>query len=133
MKYTIQRLDGRHTYKNLFQYYIGFSNRMSNNQGPLNFTLAQKWFTETYGWSAEVRQYAEILEWSDIKNAMNGLMRRKFSGHPLLKNPGSGYASDIPEVCNSKWSWTNGYDDLRIYVASDKELSWFQISNKMVG
>ena len=130
MKYTIQRLDGRHTHKNLFQYYIGFSNRMSNNHGPLNFTLAQKWFIETYGWSAEVRQYADILEWFNIKNTINVAMRQKFSGHPLFKNPSS--TSDIPEACNSKWSWTNGYNDLRIYVASDKELSWFQLSNKMV-
>jgi hypothetical protein len=130
MKYTIQRLDGRHTHKNLFQYYIGFSTRMSNEQGPLNFTLAQKWFTETYGWSAEIRQYADIIEWYNITNSIHGIVRRKFSGHPLFKNLGS--TSDIPEVCNPKWSWTNGYNDLRIYVATDKELSWFQLSNKMV-
>jgi len=124
MKYTIQRLDGRYSHKDLFQYYIGFSNRMSRDQGPLNFGLVQQWFTETYGWSAEIRQYADILAWSDIHNTMNGMIRRKFGGHPLF-NPGP--VSNIPEVCNPIWSWTNGYDDLRIYVRSDAELSFFQL------
>lgn len=126
MKYTIQKRVGRHTYKDLFQYYIGFGNRMSNNQGPLDFTLTHKWFTETYGWSAEIRQYADIMNWSNINSTVRGLMSRKFAGHPLFKNPG---LTQVPEVCNPKWSWTNGYDDLRIYVATDKELAFFQLAH----
>jgi hypothetical protein len=35
----------------------------------------------------------------------------------------------LPDVCNTHWSWTNGYNDLRIYVASDKELTFFQLAH----
>ena len=108
MKYEIQRLDGRFTYRDLFEYCVKFGGRMSNGQGPLNFTRVQKWFTETYGWSAEVRQYADIVTWIS-------------TGNRLLK----GHAVDIPGECNKHWSWTNGYEDLRIYVRSDQELNFF--------
>jgi len=110
MKYDIQRLDGRFTYRDLFQYTIKFTNRMSNNQGPQQFAEAQKWFFDTYGWSAEIRQYAEIRAWITTNNR-------------VLK----GTAAEIPDECNPYWSWTNGYDDLRIYVASDRELNFFQL------
>ena len=110
MKYEIQRLDGRFTYRELFQYTIKWPSRMSNGQGPLHFTRVQKWFTETYGWSAEVRQYAEIRAWVATSN-------RWLKGQLL----------EVPAECSEHWSWTNGYDDLRIYVKSDKELNFFQL------
>jgi hypothetical protein len=110
MKYELQRLDGRFSYRNLFQYCIKFGGRMSLSRGPLHFTQVQKWFMETYGWSAEIRQYAEIQAWITTNNR-------------VLK----GTAADVPPECNPYWSWTNGYDDLRIYVKSDKELNFFQL------
>jgi hypothetical protein len=128
MKYTIQLLDGRYSYNQLFEYYIGFSNRMSREQGPLYFTLVQKWFTETYGWSAEVKLYADILQWTKFYNSTSVNMYKKFGSHPLLnQNPPT--LQDTPSICNSHWSWTNSYDDLRIYVASDKELTFFQLAH----
>lgn len=110
MKYEIQRLDGRFTYRDLFQYTIKWPNRMSNRQGPINFTRVQKWFSDTYGWSAEVRQYADIRSWVETNNR-------------FMK----GQAVEMPEECSKHWSWTNGYEDLRIYVATDRELNFFQL------
>ena len=130
MKYTIQRLDGRHSYNHLFEYYIGFGNRMSNNQGPLNFAHVQKWFTETYGWSAEIRQYSDILEWTRVNNSVSIAMRQKFGTHPLFKQRPS-QLKDMPSICNPIWSWTNGYNDLRIYVQSDQELVFFQLASPL--
>jgi len=34
---------------------------------------------------------------------------------------------DLPSHCNPHWSWTNGYDDLRIYVRGAAELNFFQL------
>jgi len=120
MNYTVKKLDGRFSHYHYFKYYIGFPHRMSNKSGPLNFVKAQKWFTETYGWSAEIRQWNEIRDWIQL------------SKKPLLSvkqgwvraQPDS---DDIPEECNQLWSWSNLYEDLRIYVASSKELAFFQL------
>jgi hypothetical protein len=124
MKYTIQRLDGRYSHKDLFQYYIGFSTRMSHDQGPLCFNQVQKWFTETYGWSAEVRQYADILNWAQTTNNISMTMHKKFGNHPMFRQ-NSLSRVDVPDCCNPLWSWTNSFEDLRIYVKSDAELSFF--------
>ena len=118
MNYTIQRLDKRFTYHDKFQYYIGFSNKMSIWNGPLNFTNVQEWFFKTYGWSAEVRNYTEIFDWA-YKTAP--MMRA--SGGVIRQQP-----KDLPHACNPHWSWTNGYEELRIYVASTKELTMFQLA-----
>ena len=119
MNYTIQRLDGRFTFRKYFEYYIGFTGRMSNRQGPLHFNQAQEWFTRTYGWSAEARQYEDILRY----HATNQML---FQGVPrIIRN--NDWTEDLPDCCNRHWSWTNGYDDLRIYVATEKELNFFQL------
>lgn len=119
MKYTVQKLDRRFTYCDWFKYYIGFSSAMSNYQGPLEFTRAQLWCFQTFGWSAEIRQYDKILKWVDQRNyaprGITSLAPEKI---------------ERPEECNVHWSWTNGYDDLRIYLATDKELAFFQLANQ---
>jgi hypothetical protein len=121
MRYTIQKLDGRFTFRKYFEYYIGFTGRMSNRQGPLYFNQAQEWFTQTYGWSAEARQYEDMIQW-------NQKSQMYFQGIPrIIRN--SDRPEDLPACCNPYWSWTNGYDDLRIYVATEKELAFFQLSN----
>lgn len=119
MKYTIQKLDGRFSYNRDFKYYIGFNTRMSNNQGPLQFTRAIKWFNETYGWSAEIRHWNDIRQWYltsvPMMSVKGGWVRRA--------------DTTLPEECNINWSWANSYDDLRIYIASEKELAFFQLAN----
>jgi len=116
MKYDIAKLDGRFTYRELFAYCIKFSNRMAVDQGPLKFNDALKWFTETYGWSAEIRDYSKMQKWTVQNTQWMGNYRLIQS---VLK--------EAPEHCNPHWSWTNGYDDLRIYVKSESELSFFQL------
>lgn len=125
MKYTIQRLDKRYSYSDLFQYYVGFSHRMSDNQGPEKFNEVLQWFTKTYGWSAEIKQYANMLAHHQRISSMNQLMHQKFKSHPLFKPT----ASIFPECCNNAWSWSNTYDDLRVYVATDRELTFFQLAH----
>lgn len=121
MKYTVQRLDGRFSYRKWFDYYIGFSGRMSSHHGPLEFTRAQKWFFDTYGWSAEIRIWSDIHKWTTQTNTVQRTIR------PYI--PATGILPQLPPECNPHWSWTNGYDDLRIYVAGEKELSFFLLAH----
>jgi len=118
MKYEIIRLDGRFAHRDLFGYAIKFSNRMAIDHGPLKFNDVLKWFSDTYGWSAEIRDYVKMQKWT-IQNTqwMGGLRRLQAQG--ILE--------EAPAHCNPHWSWTNGYDDLRIYVKSDAELNFFQL------
>lgn len=118
MKYEIQRLDGRFTYRDLFEYCIKFSNNMAIGQGPLQFNNAMRWFLDTYGWSAEIRGYDKMLKWT-AGTTVNGYLRSKMMSKGIM--------AQRPDHCNPHWSWTNGYDDLRIYVASDAELNFFQL------
>lgn len=119
MKYTVQKLDGRFSYSRHFKYYIGFSHRMSNGLGPLMFTQAHKWMIDTHEWSAEIRQWDEIHQWYNKSvplMAVHGVWVR-----PTTKN--------LPPECNPLWSWTNGTDDLRIYLKGDEELMFFQLAH----
>jgi len=125
MKYTTQRLDGRHSYQKWFQYYAGFPSSMSFNKGPLHFTRAQQWCFQTWGWSAEVRQWNDIYRWSS-------------NSVPMMRVPG-GFVrqvpNNLPEECNPYWSWTNGAStgsELRLYFKSDAELAFFQLAHPNV-
>ena len=111
MKYKIVKLDGRYSYRKHFEYAIIFSNRMSTWNGPLHFTESQKYFFDTYGWSAEIRQ------WIDIKEYTTNIFRY------IGPNP----PPEMPDCVNTNWSWTNGYEDLRIYVKSRQELTLFML------
>ena len=116
MRYEIAKLDGRFTYRDLFEYCIKFSNSMTRGHGPLHFNAVLEWFRDTYGWSAEIRQYNNMMSWTTAsRNVMNQFPKA------------TGILSELPDCCNSHWSWTNGYDDLRIYVRSDAELNFFQL------
>ena len=111
MKYKIVKLDGRWSYRKYFEYAVIFTNRMNTWNGPLHFANAQKYFFDTYGWSAEIRQWADIKEYTSN----------------IFKYIGSNPPPEMPECVNSYWSWTNGYEDLRIYVKSPQELTLFQL------
>jgi hypothetical protein len=114
MHYTTKKLDGRYVYRDYFAYCLAFSINMSGQHGPIAFNDALKWFTDNYGWSAEVRQWHKIKQWS--------------LGHAKLGLPiAIGLANQTSEYCNPHWSWTNGQNDLRIYLASDLELAFFQL------
>jgi len=110
MKYKIVKLDGRWSYRQHFEHAIIFPGSMGMSKGPLHFAEAQNWFFDTYGWSAEIRQ------WADIK---------KYYSNPYLYV--NGIPPELPGCVNPFWSWTNGYDDLRIYVKSSQELTLFTL------
>jgi hypothetical protein len=89
---------------------------MAVDHGPLKFNDAMRWFTDTYGWSAEIRDYSKMQKWTRQATQWMGSSRLQTA---------QGILEQMPDHCNSHWSWTNGYDDLRIYVASDRELNFF--------
>jgi hypothetical protein len=94
---------------------------MSDGHGPLSFTRTHKWFVDTHGWSAEIRQWADIRSWY-----MNGIPMMAVKGgriRPDLEN--------LPPECNMNWSWTNRMDELRIYVKGDAELAFFQLAHQV--
>jgi hypothetical protein len=64
MKYTVTRLDGRYSYRQNFEFYLGFASIMTRQQGPIAFNDAMTWFAEHYGWSAEIKQWHHINRWT---------------------------------------------------------------------
>jgi hypothetical protein len=121
MKYTVQQLDGRYSHNKYFKYCIEFSSRMNFSQGPEHFTNSQEWFFKTYGWSAEVRQWNEILRHYHL--AAN-IPAWKVGLGPGVPN--------LPNSVNFAWSWQTGdgnYTKSRIYVRGDSELAFFQLAH----
>lgn len=114
MKYTVVNLDGRYAYRDRFKYYLGFSTTMTRQQGPIAFNDAVCWFTERYGWSAEIKQWHHISRWTG----------NQLAGIPVA----SGILAEPSAHCNPHWSWSNGYQDLRVYVASEQELAFWQLA-----
>lgn len=110
-KYTVHKLDRRHRFCDKFEYYVSFKSRMAGSGGPMLFNSALQWMIQTWGWSAEIDQYVEIENWADLCNFRQGT---KY---------------DIPPECNPRWSWTNRFEDLRIYFVSDAELAFFQLAH----
>ena len=106
MKYSIKQLDGRYTHRAFFEYCAEFSR---NQLGPLDFHNAMAWMIETYGYSAEVRDFMWIRSM---------LQKRQQFNVP---------DSDVPAFINPLWSWSNGGPELRLYFATDKELSFFKL------
>ena len=106
MKYFVKQLDGRYAHNNYFDYCIDFPR---NQFGPVEFHTAMSWMIKTYGYSAEVRDFMYI-------RAM--LQKRQQFNVP---------DSDAPPFVNRQWSWTNGTNNLRVYLKSEKELSFFKL------
>lgn len=115
MKYNLHYTDRRHRYHNYFFCYISFSKHMGQDVGPLNFCKALDWFAEKYGTSSEVRQWKEMRDWVFITKRVNW---------PPITAEAS---EDILKYVNPHWSWSNGTEDLRIYICSEKELSFFHL------
>lgn len=116
MHYKIRKLDPRYNYYEWFEHVISFSDKIAVHQGPLHFIEAQKWMIDAYGFSAEIRI------WQEIKTQY--AMRQKFQ----VNGPGV-FSSGLPDSVNPHWSWSNGYNgELRIYLASNKELSAYKLA-----
>ena len=115
MKYIVTRLDGRYSYRQNFEFYLGFSNTIVRDQGPLHFNDAMCWFTAHYGWSAEIKQWHNIDRWTG--NHVMGIL------------VASGILPEPSAHCNPHWSWSNLHTNLRIYVATEQELAFFQLAH----
>jgi len=111
LNYKIKRLDGRYRYTEYFKYYIAFANIQLSFRHVEYFNDTIQWFTSTYGPSTEIRMWKDILA-----------HRKRFATVLADEDP-------LPEYVNFNWSWSNGYDDLRIYVKNEKILGFFKLSN----
>ena len=74
--------------------------------GVLDFDRARRWFTEKYGWSQDVELQAE-----------------------MHRNKRLHQESYEPDDINPRWAFLSKYDDYRIYVATEQELSFFILSH----
>jgi|TARA_R110000772_G_scaffold256695_1_gene373323 hypothetical protein len=106
MKYTVKKLDGRYAYNNYFEYCVEFPR---NQFGPVEFHTVMAWMVETYGYSAEVRDFMYIRSML--------LKRQQFN----VPN------SDAPDFVNQQWSWTNGSENLRVYLKNEPMLTLFKL------
>jgi len=109
MYYKIVELDGRHSWRHLYGYYISFSrdHSLAPGTGVLEFDRARRWFNRTYGWSQDVKTQNEIAD------QMNDTVP----------------SSHQPEDLNLLWAYSTEYRNYRIYVASDKELMFFELAH----
>lgn len=118
MKYKIRKLDGRYSYREFFKYTIVFDRKMQHNNRSVEwFNSTKLWFERTYGASAEIRDWKTVRDWYHRMAPINALFPEK--------------DETVPEFVNYAWSWTNGYDDLRIYVRGEKELSFFKLAHSV--
>ena len=107
MNYEIVRLDGRHNWHKIYKYSIEFP-KGAFSSGVLEFDRARRWFNRTYGWSQDVKTQ------NDIAGQIN--MRRP------------DYQAQQEDL-NLLWAYSTEYRNYRIYVASDKELMFFELTH----
>ena len=101
MNYKITKMDGRYS-RYGYQYLVEFSANTMFGTGVLDFDRCRRWFNEQFGWSQDVETRQKMKE-----------NRRR--------NPKAYEDNDI----NPIWAYAVKYNDYRIYVDSDKTLSWF--------
>ena len=107
MRYQVTRLDHRFSHKGSFDYMIEFSKSTWQGTGVLDFDRARRWMNQTWGWSQDVETRA-------------ALKRRQI-------DPANTEVQQ--EDINRHWAYSVQYNDYRIYLAGEKELSWFQLSH----
>ena len=106
MKYDIVKLNGRNSWSKIYRYTIEFP-KGTYSSGVLEFDRARRWFNRTYGWSTDVKTQNEIAE------QLNDTV------------PSSHQSDDL----NLQWAYSTEYRNYRIYVASDKELMFFELAH----
>jgi len=105
MNYNIVQLDKRHSWHKIYKYSIEFP-KGAFSSGVLEFDRARRWFNRTYGWSQDVRTQNEIA----------GRINRRMP-------------ESQQEDLNLLWAYSTEYRNYRIYVASDKELMFFELAH----
>jgi hypothetical protein len=123
--YKIQKLDHRFNYHEHFEYYINFHRTSTRGSDALTFIKAQKWFEKTYGWSAEIRAWYQILAHCELQHTLSGWRKRQ----TITDLTGL----ETNDILNPAWSWTNGKTgtEYRIYCASEKEVAFFTLSSPL--
>ena len=106
MNYKIVRLDNRHNYNKIYRYSIEFPKGVFSS-GVLDFDRARRWFNRTYGWSQDVKTQNDIAGQLNIQD----------------------YKNHQQEDLNLAWAYCTEYRNYRIYVASDKELMFFELAH----
>ena len=107
MKYQVTNLDRRHSHHASFNYMLRFGKPSWEGTGVLDFDRARRWMNRTYGWSQDVETLAAIKRCQ-------------------VRNP------DVvvqAEDTNPHWAYSVAYKDYRIYLASEKELTFFQLAH----
>ena len=107
MRYEVVKLDKRHSWYNHFDYMLEFSKRTWVGTGVLDFDRSRRWMNQTWGWSQDVKTRDELV------------VRRMDPVNLVVQD----------EDINLHWAYSVQYNDYRIYLASDKELSWFQLAH----
>jgi hypothetical protein len=107
MRYQVTKLDRRHSWCAQFAYMLEFSKNTWAGTGVLDFDRARRWMNRTYGWSQDVETRTALLT------------RRM--------DPLNNSVQD--EDINLHWAYSVAYKDYRIYLASEKELTFFQLAH----
>jgi hypothetical protein len=84
---------------------LEFSKSTWRGTGVLDFDRSRRWMTQTWGWSQDVTTRANLLK------------RRMDPLNTAVQD----------EDINIYWAYSVQYNDYRIYLKSDKELSFFQL------
>ena len=106
MNYEIVKLNGRNAWSKIYRYTIEFP-KGDYSSGVLEFDRSRRWFNRTYGYSTDVKTQNEIAE------QLNDRV------------PESHQSDDL----NLQWAYSTEYRNYRIYVASDKELMFFELTH----
>jgi hypothetical protein len=108
MKYLVTRLDRRYSHSGVFDYMLEFSkNTRGNGTGVLDFDRARRWMNRTYGWSQDVEIQSAIKWLGSVRPDVTVQV----------------------EDMNQYWAYSVAYKDYRIYLASEKELTFFQLAH----
>ncbi len=107
MKYKTIKMDGRYT-RYGFTHLVYFPKSIKFGTGVLDFDRSRRWFNDQFGWSQDV----------DTRNLM-------------FQNKGYNFDAYEPNDINPVWAYAVRYDHLRIYVDTDKTLTWFMLCHPM--
>ena len=127
MEFNLKYTDRRHRYHKWFFAYLSFGKKMGISYGPLGFCQACEWFATHYGASAEVTLWHDMRDWRDSLTKMG--IQAATSPQKNSVSLASEKDNNIDKYVNPHWAWSNGTEDLRIYICSEKELNFFHISN----
>ena len=107
MKYQVTQLDRRYSHSSSFGYVLEFSKNTRAGTGVLDFDRARRWMNRTYGWSQDVEIQSAIKWLGSVRTDVTVQV----------------------EDMNRYWAYSVAYKDYRIYLASEKELTFFQLAH----